>query len=228
MGDPREGEVTILDFEQALTKEHLLFLLDGLWVTLEVAVVAIIASFLLGSILGVIRYTKLPVISFLAQLYIDTLRNLPLLLIIFMGYFGLKELNIDLPITTSVIISMTIFTSALVAEIVRSGLNSVHPGLIEAARSQGFSYLQTLWYVILPLGLKRTIPPMVSQFVTVIKDTSLAVAISLPELTHHAQIIYNKEFNATIPILLFVALIYFVINYLLSKMSRFLEKRLVG
>ena len=64
MGDPREGEVTILDFEQALTKEHLLFLLDGLWVTLEVAVVAIIASFLLGSILGVIRYTKFPVISF--------------------------------------------------------------------------------------------------------------------------------------------------------------------
>ena len=146
-----------------------------------------------------------------------------------MGYFGLKELNIDLPITTSVIISMTIFTSALVAEIVRSGLNSVHPGLIEAARSQAFSYLQTLWYVILPLGLKRTIPPMVSQFVTVIKDTSLAVAISLPEKpTDHAQIIYNKEFNATIPILLFVALIYFVINYLLSKMSRFLEKRLVG
>lgn len=217
-----------MDLQKALTKEHLLFLLDGLWVTLEVAIVAIIASFFLGAVLGVIRYTKLPVISFLAKIYIETIRNLPLLLIIFMGYFGLKELDIDLPITTSVIISMTVFTSALVAEIVRSGLNSVHPGLIEASRSQGFSYFQTLWYIILPLGLKRTIPPMVSQFVTVIKDTSLAVAISLPELTHNAQIIYNKEFNATIPILLFVAFIYFFINYLLSQMSRVLEKRLVG
>lgn len=217
-----------MDIQKAFTKEHLLFLLDGLWVTLEVAIIAIVASFLFGSILGIIRYTRIPVISQLVGIYIDTLRNLPLLLIIFMGYFGLKELNIDLPITTSVILSMTIFTSALVAEIVRSGLNSVQPGLIEAARSQGFNAVQTLWYVILPLGLKRTIPPMVSQFVTVIKDTSLAVAISLPELTHNAQIIYNKEFNATIPILLLVAMIYFTINYFLSLVSRYLERRLVG
>lgn len=217
-----------MDFKAAFTKEHLLFLLDGLWVTLEVALIAIIASFVLGLILGIARYTKIPVISHIATLYIETIRNLPLLLIIFMGFFGLKELGVDLPITTSVIISMTVFTSSLVAEIIRSGLLSVDRGLIEASRAQGLTYSQTLQYIILPLGLKRTIPPMVSQFVSLIKDTSLAVAISLPEMTHNAQIIYNKEFNATIPILLLVALVYFVINYMLSHVSRRLEKRLAG
>jgi putative glutamine transport system permease protein len=213
-----------LDFQVIFTKPNLLFLLDGLLVTLEVALLAIVFSFVFGTILGILRYTKIPVLSHLAILYIEVIRNIPFLLVIFFGYFGLKQLDIDLPITTSVIISMTIFTSSLIAEIVRSGLNSVDRGQTEAARSQGLSYIQTLWHIIMPQGFKRTIPPMVSQFVSLIKDTSLAVAISLPELTHNAQIIYNKNFNATIPLLLTVAVIYFVINYGLSQLSRKLEK----
>jgi putative glutamine transport system permease protein len=213
-----------LDFQVIFTKANLLFLLDGLLVTLEVALLAIVFSFVFGTILGILRYTKIPVLSHLAILYIEVIRNIPFLLVIFFGYFGLKQLDIDLPITTSVIISMTIFTSSLIAEIVRSGLNSVERGQTEAARAQGLSYIQTLWHIIMPQGFKRTIPPMVSQFVSLIKDTSLAVAISLPELTHNAQIIYNKDFNATIPLLLTVAVIYFVINYGLSQLSRKLEK----
>jgi aspartate/glutamate/glutamine transport system permease protein len=215
-----------MDFQAVFTKSHLLFLLDGLLVTLEVALLAILFSFIFGTILGILRYTKIPVLSHLAILYIETIRNIPFLLVIFFGYFGLKQLNIDLPITTSVIISMTIFTSSLIAEIVRSGLNSVERGQTEAARAQGLTYIQTLWYIIMPQGFKRTIPPMVSQFVSLIKDTSLAVAISLPELTHNAQIIYNKNFNATIPMLLTVAIIYFIVNYSLSTLSRKLEKKL--
>jgi putative glutamine transport system permease protein len=213
-----------LDFHAVLQKDNLLFLLDGLLVTLEVALLAIVLSFVFGTILGILRYTKLPILSQLATLYIEIIRNIPFLLVIFFGYFGFKELNIDLPITTSVIVSMTIFTSALIAEIVRSGLNSVDKGQTEAARAQGLTYVQTLWYIIMPQGLKRTIPPMVSQFVSLLKDTSLAVAISLPELTHNAQIIYNKNFNATIPILITVAITYFVVNFTLSLLSRKLEK----
>ncbi len=213
-----------MDFQAVFTKSNLLFLLDGLLVTLEVALVAIILSFVFGTILGILRYSKLPVLSQLAILYIETIRNIPFLLVIFFGYFGLKQLEIDLPITTSVIISMTIFTSSLIAEIVRSGLNSVDQGQTEAARAQGLNYTQTLWHIIMPQGFKRTIPPMVSQFVSLLKDTSLAVAISLPELMHNAQIIYNKSFNATIPILLTCAVIYFILNFSLSMVSRKLEK----
>jgi len=217
-----------LDFSVLTNGAYLKFLAEGLAVTVEVAFFAVVLSFIIGIVLGTLRYSKVPVLSQIATLYIETIRNLPLLLVIFFGYFGLKEMDVDLPITTSVILSMTVFTSALVAEIVRSGLNSVEKGQIEAARSQGFTYVQTLFYIIMPQALKRMIPPLVSQFVSLIKDTSLAVAISLPELTHHAQIIYNQNLNATIPLLLFVALIYFVINYSLSMASRRLEKKLAG
>lgn len=217
-----------MDFSVLTNGAYLKFLAEGLAVTVEVAFFAVVLSFIIGIVLGTLRYSKVPVLSQIATLYIETIRNLPLLLVIFFGYFGLKEMDVDLPITTSVILSMTVFTSALVAEIVRSGLNSVEKGQIEAARSQGFTYVQTLFYIIMPQALKRMIPPLVSQFVSLIKDTSLAVAISLPELTHHAQIIYNQNLNATIPLLLFVALIYFVINYSLSMASRRLEKKLAG
>ncbi|MFD1426480.1 putative glutamine transport system permease protein [Kroppenstedtia sanguinis] len=217
-----------MDLENTFSSTSLSFLLEGFLVTLQVALVAILFSFIFGILLGVCRYTRVPVLSHLATAYIEIVRNLPLLLIIFFGYFGLREWGLKLPVTFSVIVSMTLFTSALLAEIVRSGLNSVDKGLVEASRSQGFTYMQTLRHIVLPLGLKRTIPPLVSQFISLIKDTSLAVVISLPEMTHNAQIIYNKHYNATIPILILVALLYFIVNYSLSRASRRLEKKLVG
>ncbi|WP_124728215.1 amino acid ABC transporter permease [Staphylospora marina] len=217
-----------MDFSVLFNVAHLKTLGSGLLVTLQVAAGAIVLSFIFGIILGTLRYSRIPVISWLATLYIETIRNLPLLLIIFFGWFGLKELGFDMPATTSVIISMTVFTSALVAEIVRSGLNSVDKGLIEAARSQGFTWFQTMRHIIMPIALKRMIPPMVSQFVSLIKDTALATAINLAELTHEAQIIYNKYYNGTVPLLIAVALTYFVINYSLSLFSRRLEKKLAG
>jgi aspartate/glutamate/glutamine transport system permease protein len=217
-----------VDFWIILQPEYLRFLGEGLIVTLEVALAAILCSFVLGALLGILRYTQLPLLSHLATLYIEGMRNIPLLLVIFFGYFGFKEWGIQIPITLSVILSMTIFTSALIAEIVRSGLRSVERGQIEAARAQGLTYVQTLRYIIMPQALKRIIPPLVSQFVSLIKDTSLGVAISLPELTHHAMIIYNQYMNVAIPMLLFVALIYFAINYTLSRISRRLEQKLAG
>jgi aspartate/glutamate/glutamine transport system permease protein len=138
--------------------EHLRFLGEGLMVTLEVALAAIIFSFVFGMILGTLRYTQLPLLSHLATLYIESIRNIPLLLIIFFGYFGFKEWGVQIPITLSVILSMTIFASALIAEIVRSGLRSVEQGQIEAARAQGFTYVQTLRYIVMPQALKRIIP----------------------------------------------------------------------
>jgi putative glutamine transport system permease protein len=217
-----------VDLQHTFAPATLRSLMEGLLVTLEVAASAIVLSFVIGIVLGILRYTKLPVLSQLAVLYIEVMRNLPLLLIIFFGYFGLRDMGIDLPVTMAAIAGLTVFTSALIAEIVRSGLNSVERGQIEAARAQGFTYVQTLWYIILPQALKRMIPPLVSQFITLVKDTSLAVVISLQEIMHNAQIVYNKYVNATIPLLVLVAFIYFTINYSLSRMSRYLEKRLAG
>ncbi|SDY15212.1 amino acid ABC transporter permease [Thermoactinomyces sp. DSM 45892] len=217
-----------MDFSKLLEGNTWEILLKGLWVTLEVAVVAIILSFIIGIMLGILRYSKLPVLSQLATLYIEIVRNIPLLVIIFFAFNTLLD-KFD-SLVMIVIFGMTVFTSALIAEIVRSGLNSVPIGQIEAARAQGMSYVQTLIHIILPQALKRMIPPLVGQFVTLIKDTSLAAAITLPELLHEAKLIYSNPsyVNATIPILLTVAVIYFIVNYSLSLLSRRLENKLAG
>ena len=216
-----------MDFAGAYTPDNLKFLLDGFLVTLEVAVVSIILSFFIGGILGVIRYAKIPLLSKVIAVLVETIRNLPLILIIFFVYFGLQDPSrswaLDMSITTAAIVALTIFESAMISEIIRSGLNSVPKGHIEAARSSGLNYMQTLIHIILPQALRSMVPPIVSQFISLLKDTSLAVIIALPELTHNGQIIYAQNGNYIYPILLLVALMYFVVNYGLSQVARRLE-----
>ncbi|MGG6312996.1 amino acid ABC transporter permease [Paenibacillus macerans] len=214
-----------MDFSGAYSAENLSFLLDGLYVTLIVAGASIMLSFLFGCLVGVVRYAKLPVLSPVMLVAVELIRNLPLLLIIFFMRFALPEVGINLGLVTATITGLTIFEAAMVAEIVRGGLASVDKGQIEAARSSGLSSPQTLWHIVLPQGLRRMVPPLVSQFISLLKDTSLAVVISLPELMHNAGIVIGQGYTYTIPTLLLVALIYFTVNFLLSMVSRRLETR---
>ncbi|WP_374720537.1 amino acid ABC transporter permease [Parageobacillus toebii] len=214
-----------MDFIGAYAPAHLSFLLQGFLVTLEVAFISIIFSFIFGIIIGVIRYTKIPGISQIFAVMVETIRNLPLLLIIFFTYFALPEVGLKLDKFYAAIVALVVFESAMLSEIVRSGLNSIDKGQIEAARSSGLTYIQTLWYIILPQALRRMVPPIVSQFISLLKDSSLAIVISLPELMNHAQIINGRNVNYVIPIFILVALMYFVVNYSLSLVSRRLEYR---
>ncbi|TCK08047.1 UNVERIFIED_ORG: amino acid ABC transporter membrane protein 2 (PAAT family) [Anoxybacillus amylolyticus] len=214
-----------MDFAGAYAPAHLKFLLQGFLVTLEVAFISIVLSFVFGIIIGVIRYTKIPVLSQLLAVLVETIRNLPLLLIIFFTYFALPEVGLKLDKLYAAISALVIFESAMLSEIVRSGLQSIDKGQIEAARSSGLTYGQTLWYIILPQALRRMVPPIVSQFISLLKDTSLAIVISLPELMNHAQIINGRNVNFVIPIFILVAFMYFIVNYLLSLLSRRLEYR---
>ncbi|WP_159881778.1 amino acid ABC transporter permease [Paenibacillus puerhi] len=214
-----------MDFIGAYSPDHLRFLLQGFGVTLEVAFYAIVFSFLIGVVLGVIRFANIPVISWLVVLAVETVRNLPLLLIIFFTYFALPEIGFKLEKMFAAILALVIFESAMISEIVRSGLKSVDKGQIEAARSSGLTYMQTLGHIILPQALRRMVPPLVSQFISLLKDTSLAVVIALPELMNHAQIINGRNVNYVIPIFAAVAIMYFAVNYALSVLSRRLEKR---
>jgi putative glutamine transport system permease protein len=216
-----------VDFAGAYAPSHLKFLLQGLWVTLEVALVSIVLSFIIGTLFGIIRYWKVPVLSQVTGLLVETIRNLPLLLIIFFTYFALPEVGIKMSKMNAAIVALVIFESAMLAEIVRSGLNSIDRGQIEAARSSGLSAVQTMRFIILPQGLRRMVPPIVSQFISLLKDTSLAVVIALPELMNHAQIINGRNVNYVIPTFIMIALMYFVVNYALSILSRKLENKYV-
>lgn len=216
-----------MDFIGAYSPDHLLFLMKGFWVTIKIAGISIILSFIIGGLIGTIRYAKVPVLSQVLGILVEIIRNLPLLLIIFFVYFALPEVGLKLSIPVSAIAALTIFESAMLSEVIRSGLNSVHKGQLEAGRSSGLSYTQTLWHIVLPQGLRRMVPPIVSQFISLLKDTSLAVVIALPELMHNAQVINAQNINYVVPIFLFVAIMYFVVNYVLSVIAKRLELKTV-
>jgi aspartate/glutamate/glutamine transport system permease protein len=214
-----------MDFQSAYSPDNLTFLLEGFGLTLWLALLAIIFSFILGCVVGVLRYARIPVFSRILGVIVETVRNLPLLLLIFFARFGLPELGIRFSPFWAAMAALSLFEGAMIAEIVRSGLNSVEKGLVEAARSSGLSYVQSLRHIILPLGLRRMVPPIVSQFISLLKDTSLAVIVSLAELMHNANIVMGHDSRIVFPILILVAVLYFAVNYSLSVVARRLESR---
>ncbi|MBB6732402.1 ABC transporter permease subunit [Cohnella zeiphila] len=215
-----------MDFKDAYVWVNVEFILRGFLMTLEVAAAAIALSFLIGCIAGTARYMRIPAVSPVAAFLVETVRNLPLLLIIFFTKFALPEIGIKLGVAEAAIAALTVFEAAMISEIVRSGLNSIPKGQIEASRSSGLTSFQTLWHIVLPQGLRRMVPPLVSQFISLLKDTSLAVIISLPELMHNANIVIGHNYRTAVPILVLAAILYFAANFTLSLVSRRLETRM--
>ena len=214
------------NFIDAYSWINIRFLLEGLWITIEVSVISIIISFILGTFLGIIRYANIKYLSAIVGFIIDIIRNLPLLLIIFFTYFGLPNIGIKPEIIPAAIMALSIFESAMVAEIVRSGINSIDYGQTEGALANGLTKWQALRISVLPQAIKNMMPALVSQFISLVKDTSLATIIVLPELMYHAQIIYGQNTNYIIPMFVALAVLYFIVCYSLSLFARYLHKHI--
>lgn len=211
-----------MNFLEAYSWVNIRFLLNGLLITLEVAAYTIVLSVLIGIVLGVVRFAKIPYLSKGLGVVIDTIRNLPLLLIIFFTYLSLPQIGIQFNIFWSAVVAMTIFESTMISEIIRGGLQALPQGQTEAGIASGLTKAQVLRFIVVPQALKQTLPSIVSQLIALIKDTSLATIITLPELTHRAKVIYGQNTAYVIPMFIAMAFLYFIICYALSKFSQFL------
>jgi aspartate/glutamate/glutamine transport system permease protein len=213
----------LMDFS-IINASSILFLLGGLIISLSLSLISILLSFLFGSILGIVCYQKIAYVSRTVNLFIETIRNLPLLLIIFFTYFALPQIGIRMPPFVAAVASLTLFTSCLVAEIVRGGIAGIEKGQWEAALSTGMTEFQCMIHIILPQAIRRMIPPLISQFISLNKDTSLAIIISLEELFRRGQILYSGNVNHVFPVLLIVSFFYFIVNYIFSILGRRLKQ----
>ena len=213
-----------MNFVEAFSGINIRFLLEGLLVTVEVAFYSIIFSVILGFILGIIRYFEIPVVSKVVGWVIDIIRNLPLLLIIFFTYFALPEMGISLDVFWSTVAAMSIFEASMISEILRGGLKAVPKGQTEAGLATGMTKTSVMRYILFPQAVRDTLPSVVSQLIALIKDTSLATIITLPELTHNAKIIYGQDTAYVIPMFIALALLYFAIYYALSLFSKYLGR----
>jgi His/Glu/Gln/Arg/opine family amino acid ABC transporter permease subunit len=215
-----------------LDVEIWVFLLTGLQVTLTIAIAAIVLSLIFGTLLALARLSQWRVLRYPAGAYVEIIRSLPTLFIVFFAFFaGARGIGIgDFRLTwadpvLAAIMGLTIYTSAVNAEIVRAGILSIERGQVEAARSLGLSYVQTMRFVVLPQALRRMVPPQVSQLITLVKDTSLAYVIGTHELLNKAKILYSGFETGPLQALFVAGAIYFLINFGLSRLSRRLEVR---
>lgn len=204
------------------TLTNLSFLLSGLGLTLYISFCAIILSTLFGSILALMRNHQKKWLSIPATIYIEFVRNVPNLLWIFIIFLVFQVKS-----TPAGIIAFTVFTSAALAEIIRGGLNSIPTGQTEAGLAQGFNHIQIFIYIIFPQAFRKMLPAIISQFVTVIKDSSfLYTVIALQEFFGKSQILMGKYFETGQVFTLYaiVAGTYFLINFAISSYSRHLAK----
>lgn len=215
-----------MNLNGAFSWDNIGFLLDGLRVTIEVAIFTILISIIVGFLLGIIRYFEIPVVSKVVGWIVDIIRNLPLLLIIFFTYFALPQLGVSLNVFWSTVVAMSIFEATMISEILRGGLMALPNGQMEAGLATGLKKSNVMYHILLPQATKEILPSLVSQLIALIKDTSLATIITLPELTHNAKIIYGQDTSYVIPMFIALAGFYFIICFALSVFSKHLAKRM--
>ncbi len=198
-------------------------LLTGLVLTLEISVLSIILGIIIGLITGLARLSSNPTPKWLAIGYIELIRGTPLLVQIYIFYFFVGQI-FRLSSFMAGVLALSFFAGAYIAEIIRAGIQSIHKGQMEAARSLGMNYPQAMQYIILPQAFKRILPPLAGQFISLIKDSSLVGVIALVELTRAGREIGTSTFNY-FEVFFTVAALYLILTFSLSMIVQFLERR---
>ena len=211
-------------FDFALILESVPFLVKGAVYTVQVSVLAIVFGLVLGWAFGLIAVSGVRWLRAIAWAYVQFIRGTPLLVQIFLIYFGLPVLGVNIPAYWSGVIALGLNSGGFQAEIVRAGIESIDRGQTEAARSIGMSSLQTLLFILVPQTVRRVIPPLTNELITLTKSSSLLSAIAVLELTHAGQAVIARTF-APFEIYAAVAVLYLILIAVLSRGSALLERR---
>lgn len=206
------------------------FLIGNLWpptgliATVILALSCISLGFAGGILIGMARISRNRVVYAAATVYVEGFRGTPLLVQIFIIYFGLASFGIFLDPFVAGIAALSMNTAAYQAEIFRGGVQSIPKGQMEAARSMGLSYNQAMFQVIIPQALRNSLPSYTNEFITMIKDTSLVYSIGVAELVLRAKLVTAVDFQSFV-ILSFVAVLYFILTFSTSRIMRYVERR---
>jgi len=212
------------------------WLVSGLMVTLQLSLVGIVFSFLIGLVIAVMRMSHIKPVRWAALAYLEFFRNTPLLVQIFFWYFGsykilpqavnewLTSTNFEF---AAAVIALTIYTSAFIAEDIRSGVLSIPKEQMEAARSAGFTYLRAMQYIILPQAVRITVPPLVNQFLNLTKNSSLAMTIGVMELTYQARQVESYTFKG-FEAFTAATLVYLAISVVITAVMDLYDKRVLN
>ncbi|MBA2872978.1 putative glutamine transport system permease protein [Anoxybacillus calidus] len=199
--------------------------MQGFGHTVKASLLALLGSLLIGIVIAVFRIAPVRPLNWFGAAYVEFIRNIPLILVVFVFFFGFPALGVRLDSFTAGTLGLTVYTAAFIAEVIRAGILSVPKGQMEAARSSGLTYLQTMRYIILPQAIKIVIPPLGNQFINLVKNSSILGVIAGLDLMYFGDLISSETF-VTFDVYIFVAMFYLVLTVPLSLGVGFLERRL--
>ncbi|MBU7208228.1 ABC transporter permease subunit [Staphylococcus aureus] len=202
------------------------FFLKGIKITILISLIGVALGSILGAFVALMKLSKIKIISWIASIYIEILRGTPMLVQVFIVFFGITAaLGLDISALVCGTIALVINSSAYIAEIIRAGINAVDKGQMEAARSLGLNYRQTMKSVIMPQAIKNILPALGNEFVTLIKESSIVSTIGVGEIIFNAQVVQGISFDPFTPLLVAAAL-YFVLTFVLTRIMNMIEGRL--
>lgn len=213
-----------MDFQWSLFLESLPFLGQGAVVTAQLTVISFVIGLMLGSLGGLARISKNPAIAGFATFYVTLMRGVPLLVTLTFLYYGLPSAGIQLSAFTVGILALALTNGAYVTEIVRAGIQSIEPGQMRAARSLGMSYGRAMRRIILPQALRRVLPPLTNEFITLLKNTSLVSTIALTDLLRVGLEIMTWKANTFSPFA-GVALFYLCMTLPMQWVNQWVESK---
>jgi len=211
-------------FNAELAAKSFPYVMQGIWNTLFISFASMFAGLILGFFIALGRMSEISLLRWPARIYISFMRGVPILVILFILYFGFPYIGIQFTALTAALIGFSMNSAAYIAEIIRSALSSLDRGQWDAAKSIGFSYWQTMCHVIVPQSIRIALPPLANVMLDLVKASSLAAMITVPELFQQAKIVGGREFDYMTMYIL-VALIYWAVCSAIALLQDFLEKR---